>query len=257
MTLKEFRLPALLLAAAVFVATAASGRVTESFSRTYPLTPGGTVSLSNLNGSVEIIGWDRAEISIEAEKSARNEEVLKRIEILVDAESDRIVIKTRHGKSTDSWWGVRKSEGGSVRYKLHVPAELARLKVDVMNANVTAANVRGDVKIATMNGRIVASGLTGNAKFDTMNGSIEAKFDRLGAGQKVSLDSMNGSCTIDVPTDASARIVASTMNGRVRSDVPVKLEKSSRRTLRGAIGAGEGRIELDSMNGSLTVRARS
>lgn len=258
MTLKELRLPALLLASTVFATSLALGKVTEAFAETHPLAANGSVSLNNLNGDVEIVAWDRDEVSIEAEKSARDEEALKRISIVVEAEADRITIKTKHAKADDdSWWGRRKTGGGSVRYTLRVPASLARLKVDVMNSDVTTGGVAREIKIATMNGRIVANGLTGNAKFDTMNGSIRAKFDRLGAGQTVSLDTMNGSCTVEVPAEASARITASTMNGRVRSELPVTVEKSTRRSLRGALGAGEGKLELDSMNGSLTIRART
>ncbi|HKO04279.1 MAG TPA: hypothetical protein VJW51_06005, partial [Candidatus Acidoferrales bacterium] len=34
----------------------------EQFERTIPLPSGGTFSLSNINGSIEIEGWDRSEV---------------------------------------------------------------------------------------------------------------------------------------------------------------------------------------------------
>ncbi|MBI2510420.1 MAG: DUF4097 family beta strand repeat protein [Opitutae bacterium] len=257
MTLSSLRLPSLLVAAALFV-TAGSAKVTEKFSQTHPLSANGTVSVTNLNGDVEIVGWDKAEVSIEAEKSARDGDDLKKIEIVVDASADHVSVKTKHHKRDDeSWWRRHGDSFGAVRYTIRVPAQLARLKVDAMNSNISTENVRAHVKLETMNGRIRAVGLVGDAELDTMNGRIVASFDRLAAGQKVSVDTMNGQCEVFVPADANAHVVASSLNGRVSSDLPMTLEKSSRRSLRGSLGKGEGSLSLDSMNGSLSIRARS
>ncbi|MBA3849969.1 MAG: hypothetical protein C0502_08230, partial [Opitutus sp.] len=228
-----------LLLASVIAVTAASAKVTEKFSQTYPLAAAGEVSLGNMNGDVEIVAWDKPEVAVEAEKSAKDEQALKRIEIVVEADNDRIAIKTKHHRDTESSWWNRGRQTGSVRYTIRVPAELASLKVEVMNSNVTTERVRGDVKIATMNGRVRATGLTGDTTVNTMNGRIYASFDRVGSGQKLSFDSMNGSCEVELPADASAHVVAGTMNGRVSCELPITVEKSRRRSLRGHIGKGE------------------
>lgn len=247
-----------LAALSLFAATLAGAEVTEQFTQTHPLSAHGNISLSNVNGDVEIVAWDRAEVRIEAVKFAKNSERLERISIEVDAQPDLITIKTMHPKLDHSWFGSWKGANhGGVRYKLHVPAALAQLKVDTMNANVTATGVRGDMKIDTMNGRIEARGLNGDINLDTMNGRIFASFDTIRSGQKISLDTMNGSCTVELPRDTGAQVRASTMNGRVKSDLPITIEKSTRRSLRGTLGQGGASIVLDSMNGSLTLRARS
>lgn len=256
MTLSLRRFSTLLIAT-VLAVTAASAKVTEKFSQTYPLAAGGKVSLGNMNGDVEIVAWDKAEVSVEAEKSAKDEEALNRIEIIVEAGKDRIEIKTKHHRDAERFWWNRGNQTGSVRYTIRVPAELGSLKVDVMNSNVTTERVRADVKISTMNGRVHATGLTGDTTIDTMNGRIYASFDKVGSGQKLSFDTMNGSCEVQLPADASAHVVAGTMNGRVTSELPMTVERSSRRSLRGNIGKGEASLTLDSMNGSLKLRARS
>ena len=61
-----------LLAHGPALTTAASAKVTEKFSQTYPLDANGSIRLENVNGSVEIIAWDKNEVALEAEKSARN-----------------------------------------------------------------------------------------------------------------------------------------------------------------------------------------
>jgi DUF4097 and DUF4098 domain-containing protein YvlB len=256
MTFSALRLPSLLAAAALLV-TAASAKVTEQFAQTHPLAATGTVSVTNMNGDVTIVAWDKAEVSIEAEKSARDEDALKRIEIIVEASADRIAIKTKHHKAADASWFSRNGDSGAVRYTLRVPAQLARLKIEAMNSNITTENVHAHVKLETMNGRIRATGLTGDAELDTMNGRISASFDRLTGAQKVNVDTMNGQCEIFVPADASARVAASSLNGRVSSELPMTIKKSSLRSLRGSLGAGEASVSMDSMNGSLAIRARS
>ena len=232
---------------------------TETTTKSYPLAAGGLVSLANMNGNVEISSWDRNEVSVETVKFARDEETLHRIEIIVDASSDRLVIKTKHHRDEDSpWWNKdRWNNNGGVRYKLKVPASLDTLKVEVMNSNVTASHIGGNVKIKTMNGRIKADGLAANADLDTMNGEIAATFARLKGDQRVRLDTMNGSCTAIVPGDASTRITASSMNGRVHCDLPIKIERMRRHSLRGTIGGGTATLSLDSMNGALNIRAGS
>lgn len=230
--------------------------VTERLSKTYSLSANGTVDISNMNGRVEVVAWDRNEVSLEAVKFSRVEDGLKYIEIDVDSSSDRLVIKTKHHKNKDrSWWSrERWSNNSGVRYKLRVPTALALFKADVMNSNVTIEGVRARVKINSMNGRITATGLTGDADLDTMNGRITASFDSIKAGQEISLNSMNGSCRINVPRGSNATLNARSMNGGVSCDLPITLEKSSRRSLRGVIGDGGATINLRSMNGGLSLR---
>ncbi|MBI5425192.1 MAG: DUF4097 family beta strand repeat protein [Opitutae bacterium] len=257
MNFRLFRLPVLAVFALAAVGVA-SAKVTEKFSQTCPLGATGTVALSNVNGDVEIVGWDKAEVSIEAEKSARNDEELKRIEIVVEASADQVSIRTKHHKAEGtSWWHRNSNTPGAVHYVVRVPAKLVRLKIDAMNSNLSIDKVSAAMKLETMNGRIRANSLTGDAELDTMNGRISASFDRLGAGQKVNVDTMNGQCEIFVPADASARVNASSMNGRVTSELPITIEKSSRRSLHGALGKGEASVSMDSMNGSLSIRART
>lgn len=233
--------------------------VTEKFSKTYPLSASGTVDIANMNGSVQVEAWDKNEVSLEAEKFSREADGLKRIEIVVDSSNDRLVIKTKHHRNEDSpWWSKdRWSNNGGVRYKLKVPAALAAFRADVMNSNVTIDGVRGDVRIKSMNGRINATGLTGDAELGTMNGAITATFASIKSGQSIRLDTMNGSCQVNVPRDASASLRASSMNGSISCDLPITVEKSSRHTLRGLIGQGGASITLHSMNGGLSLRRRS
>src|SRR5450756_1445858 len=81
---------------ALLLATSAHAQVTQDFHRTVPLSADGRVSLDNINGNVEITGWDRDEVQIDAVKKARDQQRLDEARIEVNTGSDSVEIKTRY-----------------------------------------------------------------------------------------------------------------------------------------------------------------
>lgn len=255
MTLKELRLPLLLLTGLTLAAaTAAHAWETEKLQRTLPLAADGTLSLGNVNGSIEIVAWDRAEVAVDAEIRGKTKEDLARIKVEIDAQDTRIAIKTRYEKKPGFFGG--NSPRGEVNYKVRVPAGANLRKIDSVNGSISVEGVRGAVDLDTVNGRIQAKGLAGDGRFATVNGSITADYDSAAATTKIALDTVNGSCTLRLPNDAGARLKASTVNGSVSCDFPIRIEKSGRHSLRGTIGTGAAEISLESVNGGLRVESR-
>ncbi|MBI2515294.1 MAG: DUF4097 family beta strand repeat protein [Opitutae bacterium] len=252
--MKLFSLLAFACACAT-LAPFASATVTEKFSQTYPLAADGTIHLDGVNGSVEITAWDRNEVSLEAEKRAPDEDNLRRIRIEVDATSGRLAIKTRYEKKHGFLWFAGNTRG-EVRYKLMVPAGARLDKIDVVNADITVQGVKGYVNLDTVNGAIEARGLGNAGRFDTVNGSIKVDYDSFKFAGKVVLDTVNGSCRITVPKDAGFELNADSVNGRIHCDLPITLERSGSRHLRGTVGGGGVQLKLDSVNGSLTVNSK-
>ena len=246
---RSLRAPSLALAAALALAGAARADVTETIVKTFPLAADGTVSLDNVNGDIEIVAWDKAEVAIEAVKKARDAEAMDALRVHFDSEPGRLAIRTEYVKRSFRF----KGDNRSVRYTLKVPADATLRKIDSVNSNITVEDVRGPVHLETVNGRIRASGLAADGDFDTVNGSITASFHSAAAARKIVLDTVNGSCTLMLPADAGGRVKASSVNGSITCDIPVTLEKSGRRSLRGTIGRGDTEIVLDSVNGSLRI----
>lgn len=240
----------LLSLAFVACATIASAKVTEKFAQTYPLDAKGSIRLENVNGSIEIIAWDKAEVSLEAEKSAKNEDALGRMHLKIESSPSKLFIKTELEKSWKFW----DHANAQVHYKLMVPAGVSLEKIDVVNANIHVTGIQGAVNLDTVNGSIDARELSGPGEFETVNGSIVVAYAKLPAStDEISLDTVNGSCTLKLPANAAFTLDADTVNGRVSCDFPITLQKSGKHDLRGIVGTGGPSIELDSVNGSLTV----
>ena len=250
MTLKELRLPTLVLTGLVLVA-AARASVTESFKQTYPLNADGTVHLENINGDIAIVAWDKAEVSLEAEKKGRTDADLAKITLEIDSSPAKLRLKTKYAKT-----GLFGNVNASVRYKLMVPAGARLEKIDSVNSAITVTGVRGSVNLDVVNGSITATGLAANARLDSINGSLHAEFATLEGVTKVKLDSVSGAVSVTLPKDAGARIDADTVNGRISVDQPVKLGKVGRRSFAGQIGTDGPEIELETVNGSISIKEK-
>jgi len=249
--MKSLRLP---LLSALFTATAFAGMFSESekFSHSYPLPANGTLRLSNINGSVEITAWDKNEVLVEAEKSAKTAEDLARIHIEVDPSSDRVTVKTVHDKTGFLFSNVR----GEVRYHLTVPAGATLEKISSVNSTVTVSGVHGPVTLETVNGSIRASDLSSDAKLETVNGSIRAQFAAVAPSGHISVESVNGSCDLTLPADAGAHVDLSSVNGSTSCDFPITLEKAGRHSLRGNIGSGSASLKAETVNGGIRIAKR-
>lgn len=226
-----------------------SARETESFTQTYPLTATGTVRLENVNGSVEIIGWDQASVKLEAVKTGPSKEDLEHIHLRIDSEPDRLSVKTEYDRKS-----FRRSWQGEVRYTLHVPAKANLERIGAVNAGLHVRDVLGPVTLKTVNGSIEASGLTGAGSFETVNGSMKVAYASLAGINELSLRTVNGGCTLILPKFAAFTVNSSTVNGSVHAEGELKLEKTGRGHYRATSGSGGPAISFHSVNGGLRIR---
>jgi hypothetical protein len=230
--------------------------VTETFTHTYPLAADGVVQLDNVNGDIDIAAWDKAEVSVEAVKRAKDDDELHRVEISIDIEPSRLVIKTKFAKKSGwSWFG--NWNNASVRYKLMVPAGVRLDKISSVNSDITVTGVHGAMKLSTVNGGITATGLMADARLESVNGSLRATFASLEQVRDVKLESVNGRTEVTLPKGASASIKTSTVNGSSSVDQPIKLSHSGKHNLSGEIGSATGpTITLETVNGGIAVREK-
>lgn len=245
---------ALLLGLTAAAARADSYSFKETFTRTAPFNATGTLSLDNVNGSVDIRTWDKNEILIEGEKSAKTDEELKLIELSIDTKPEAATVKVRLPKRPGSWFGGSNIRA-SVTFRITVPATAKLAHIRTVNSSITLTDLAGPVNAATVNGRINATGLRGNATLETVNGSLRADFAALTAGQQLSLETVNGSVTAGFPADAGVTVNASVVNGHVDCDFPITLSGGRIRgsSLKGDIGDARASLRARSVNGGIHV----
>lgn len=221
---------------------------TERFEKTYSVSASPRISLTNINGSVELSGWDRNEVQVLATKHANTQEKLARLQIVVNASNDSVNIKTELPSGTNN-------NPGSVDYEIRVPRGASLDKIDTVNGSVEVSGVKGNVKVSSVNGRVVGRGLAADMEFSTVNGVVDCEAADLSGSHRVKLSTVNGKVELTLPRDANARLTASTVNGHISNDLglDVKRHFPVGSNLDSTLGSGAARVELSSVNGAINI----
>jgi DUF4097 and DUF4098 domain-containing protein YvlB len=248
-----------LVAAAAGAARAQTGpELTEEFHQTYPLAADGRVSLSNVQGRVRVLAWDRNEVKVDAVKRAYKPERLREAEIRVSTGAGYIEIETEYPSysfNRDSNW-TREDQAASVEYTLTVPRAARLDNVSTVSGGLELDGLAGEIEASSVSGRVVARGLTGRVRLSVVSGRLEASFDRLSEANPISLSSVSGVLVVTLPSDANAQLRAGTVNGAITNDfgLPVRRGEHVGRDLAGRLGSGGARISLSNVSGPIQIR---
>src|SRR6266481_693330 len=217
----------LLLSAVIWAAPGFA--ISKEFNQSYPLQPGGSLELQNVNGTVDVQGWDRNEVEVHAVKTAKHRESdLERVSIEVDAKPDAVSIATHYPQNE----GVEVA----VDYTIHVPHG-ARVE-----------------HIGTVNGNIEVFDGGGTVHAHTTNGNVHLELARLPEKTGAFAETTNGSLVLAVPSDMQADVEARCLNGNFSSELPMTMESSQRpREMHGKLGRGGAPIHLRTVNGGIRV----
>ena len=237
------------------LARAENYSIKESFSRTGAFDAKGEVTLENVNGDVEVRTWDKNEILVEGEKSAKTDEELKLIDLQIDLSTSRADIRVKLPKRPGNMFS-KNTIRASVRFRLMIPATAAVSKLSTVNSSVTIDGTRGPVNASSVNGGVRATDLAGNTKLETVNGSIDARFAALAADQTLSFETVNGRILVKLPKDAGFKLQTSVVNGHVDCDFPLELgQKKHGKNLSGKIGDGRASLKAETVNGSIKIES--
>jgi hypothetical protein len=218
--------------------------------KTLEVKKGMELSVSNLNGKIEIEKWDKDQVEIFAVIGTnKSEEELDKIDVDISVD-ENIVIETEFlaGKSKEtkensseedsSPWDLLKKivtpdfsgSWPAVDYEIKVPGYLIITEATNTNGCISLKGTRGPSVLTTTNGEIAVENLEGNIEARTTNGKVEIE-------------------------DAKGLVTVTTVNGKieVRSEVIKEL-----RTINGGIEAEiknikEKDIEISTTNGSITI----
>ncbi len=124
------------------------------------------------------------------------------------------------------------------------------------NGKVTAEKICGTAKLQTHNGSIICKENSGDTQLKTHNGSVKVYYAKTAPPIcNVSLITHNGGIDFTAPPNFSAAVEASTHNGSIRTDLPVTVVgEVSKRKLKGTIGTGQGKLYLQTHNGSIRIQ---
>ncbi len=223
--------------------------ISKEFNQTYPLQPGGSFELQNVNGAVDVQTWDRDEVEVHAVKTAKHQESdLALVSIDVDAKPDAVSVTTRYPQNE----GVEVS----VEYVVHVPRCAHVEHIGTVNGALRVAGVEAVEDLRTVNGNIDVYEGGGAVHAHTTNGNVHLELFRVQDKNGAVAETTNGSVLLAVPADTQANLEARCLNGSFYSELPLALESTQHpRETHGRLGKGGVSIRLNTINGGIRIVA--
>ncbi len=127
------------------------------------------------------------------------------------------------------------------------------LTVDTGSGSVDVMDVEADVvEVDTGSGSVqLARVAAPNIVVDTGSGSVDLHV--LSAVDRIVVDTGSGGVTLRLPDGTSAEVEADSGSGGIDVDFPIQVVSQRRNYLRGVMGDGRGRIEIDTGSGRIRV----
>jgi hypothetical protein len=220
----------------------------QVFQQTYPLAAGGSFVLENVNGSVQVEGWDRNEVEVRAVKMAeRNPEDVEDVKIDVESNPGQVAVRTRYQQG--------KSAEVAVEYHVFVPNRVLLSGVGTVNGSVRVSGVDGGGELRSVNGNVEVLNSSGRFSAKTTNGNLHLDLRQLGEGAPMDIETVNGSVTLGLPSDARADLNVLNMNGKFSSELPMTetVGSPTARAFRAKLGTGGGEILVRTVNGGIRL----
>jgi len=124
------------------------------------------LDVSNINGQIEINGWENDTISFHFIKKTNErygEDEFEKVEVNIDEIGNKIVVETVYLENTNHV---------SVSMKINVPNHVIIGSVNTHNGGLYLSNLKGDIEADTKNGPIDINNVDGFVKANVNNGPI-------------------------------------------------------------------------------------
>lgn len=227
--------------------------VGQTFEASIPIDSHTRLILEGVNGEMVIRGQnDRNSIAVIAYLTVGSDSEVDAkmhmddLDILVTDDSDGILIETVQPENIEG-------RSYKVEYDIIVPSEFEVMSSQD-NGRISIYNIENNIDVWNGNGSILFSDITGDITAGVENGNIKGvmlqPYDK-----KMDMFTTNGSIELRISSIfTSAELFTTVVNGDIRvSNLDISEVVKGDKELNGVIGDGEGTIELNTVNGNITV----
>lgn len=227
------------LVIAILGTSLASIAVAEEINKTLDADKNGRVSVSNLSGSVEVIGWDRGKVEVTGDIGDDVED------FIFERNGRQTTIKV---KVPDRSWGKKDVSSELV---IKVP-EASSLDVATVSADIEVEGVTGEQSLQCVSGDISTEGFTSDIDAETVSGDVDIS----GSGKDAEWDlsSVSGDVTADnLSGDVEAEVVSGDVEIAGGTFERVRLETVNGDIVFNAGMRKGGKVDVDTVNGTVEV----
>lgn len=222
----------------------------DEFRQTYQLAPGAQVDVRNFNGPLDIQTTSGSTAEVYVLRSARTPADLDYYKVVVENTGGVFRVYTQQPPEE------RNQVSVSHRAVLKLPRP-AELTVRNINGHARLGDVDGPVHLGNINGPLEVGHFAGFAELSNINGSLAMTVERLGE-RGIQMRNINGQISFRFLDQPNADLDVQTFNGTVDSSMPgLTVQKTTRSSFRGQLGAGGTPITGSHINGTITIRSAS
>ncbi|MFC2167380.1 DUF4097 family beta strand repeat-containing protein [Acidobacteriota bacterium] len=226
----------------------------EEFLRFLPFLYGGTFSLQNTDGNIEIVGWENPECEVYAERKVpRSRDRRLRIlkfshyipKVEIDSFENSINVRTIPAPAEDAT--------NVVDYFIRVPEAVILKEIINQRGDILIADLYGEVYAETTEGSIIVDNFSGSLHVSVETGDIQARLIDLRSEDEITLSSSLGQITLYLQPEVSARLELFAPKGEIvdqfTSESPSPLDSGSLE-----FGEGHTLISVTAENGNITIK---
>ena len=238
-----------------------------------PIEPGQKLLAETHNGSITVVGEERENCKVTLTIRAKAGSIERALELAEATEArlepcpDGLVVTVKKPKLRSGWssesvgWDIdaaapratalaMKSHNG----RIEIVDVGGQADLETHNGRIDITRATGGTEAKTHNGSIYCRGFTGRLKLVTHNGKVKAACGPdAQAVCDIDIRTHNGGIDLTIPETTSAAVEATTHNGSIRTELPVTVTGKLGKRLRGSMGDGQGRLKLETHNGSIRI----
>ena len=238
----------------------ASGKATDTWSRTYTVPVGGRFELINVNGRISAEPTDGKDVLVEGRRTAKGrsdeaaKELLAKLEIREEVGGSTVRVESRPPRT--SGFG-----GHEIEWTVKVPKGLT-VDLRTVNGGVRLDGLSGEIHAKTTNGGVKGQNLIPEIiEASSVNGGVEIELGApLDSTDSVEISTVNGGVSLGMSSESKATITARAVNGGVRvNDLDIKRddedsrESERRRRLNGTLKVGGAKVIISTTNGGVRL----
>ena len=227
----------------------------ETVEQSYKIEPTTSISIKNVDGSIQVYGSPAREMTLQATKRAYTAKRLKQIAVDVSVQPGTIEVQTTSpGEAT---WGLR-DRSGTVDYTIVVPDTASISQLELANGEVSIEEMRGQSVHARLGtGRLFAHNCFSNVHATVGRGTLTLAYEWWEPGKfSVQTNIADGNAWGFLPSDFAFHLIAETVHGKIASDfISMEDHRAQAMTKVDMLvnGDGETQIKMHATEGNITV----
>jgi hypothetical protein len=204
-------------------------------------------------GAITVTGADvvdcnvTAEIRVKAETEEEARKLAEQVKIETKLVGDKLHISASKPK------GLKKRPL-EVKFKILAPKQL-KLDCSINVGSISISDMNDTIKVSGNVGSISCQQVGGDIAVTSNVSSVDIAYASTArAACNTDITTNVGSIDFTVPPQWSAQVSATTNVGAVKTDKPIAVQGKLGKSIKGTVGAGEGRVRLKTNVGSIHIK---